>query len=318
MNMLDFAVPSTNGTHTLAGRVYLPDTNAPIGIFHVVHGMCEHIARYDRFMRDIAALGFIVCGYDHLGHGRTVKDASELGFVAPKKGYDLLARDVGAFSEAVRTQYGRELPYVLLGHSMGSFIVRYATARRYVTPARLIVMGTGGPNVTAVPGLAAIGLMKLFRGKRHISPFIDKLAFGAYNAHFRTENDPYSWITRDQTVRDAYRADPLCTFKFTVSAMGDLVRLSSYTNRKGWFRSFPKEIPVLLVAGTDDPVGNYGKGVRTVEARLRKAGVTVICRLYDGARHEILNDASYPDVLADITDFITPATQISEKEPKHP
>ncbi len=306
MEILDLPVPSSDGTHTLAGHLYLPE-GKPLGILHIVHGMTEHIARYDRVMRDLCKDGWLVCGYDNLGHGHTVKDPSELGFIAHKKGYEFLARDVGVFSDTVRDRYGRSLPYILLGHSMGSFIVRYATARRYARPDRLIIMGTGGPNPVAGVGLAAIGLMKALRGERHISPLIDRLAFGTYNARFGGNApgaDIYEWISTDKAVRDIYRADPLCTFKFTVSAMGDLVRLSTYTNRRSWFAAFPKDIPVLLVSGTDDPVGNYGKGVSAVERRLKKVGVSVTSHLYIGARHEILNDHSYPAVLDDLRAFL--------------
>ncbi len=318
MDILDFPVASCDGLHTLAGRVYLPDdrdTVPPRGIFHIVHGMTEHIARYDQFMRDLCAAGWIVCGYDNLGHGHTVNDPSELGFIAPKNGYKLLAADVGAFAGAVRSRFGsvhengitRELSYVLMGHSMGSFIVRHATAERQACPDRLIIMGTGGPNPVAGVGLFMIRLIKFFRGGKHISPFLDKLAFGSYNARFAGDSpdaDGCEWLSADKTVRERYLADPLCTFKFTVSAMGDLVRLTRDTNQPRWFRAIPRDLPVLLVSGSDDPVGDYGKGIRKVHDRLRGAGVPVTCRLYDGMRHEILNDASYPDVLRDIRDFI--------------
>ncbi len=313
MNIESLSVLSRDGVHMLTGWIYLPD-GAAKGIFQVVHGMCEYIGRYDRFMRDLCADGWIVCGHDHLGHGHTARDNAELGYIAPKDGHELLAADVGGFIEAVRarrdmfptTDGGGQLPYVLMGHSMGSFIVRYAVERGYAKPDRLIVMGTGGPNPAAGIGLLAIGMMKKRRGDRYLSPFIEKLAFGTYNARFsgnKPEADPYEWISTDRAVRDRYRADRLCTFKFTVSAMGDLVRLSKLTNRRGAFRSMPAGMPILLVAGAEDPVGNYGKGVRTVYNRLKRAGSPVECRLYEGMRHEILNDASYEAVLKDIVTF---------------
>ena len=117
MKIIDYKAPSTDGIHDLAGKVYLP-TEKPVGILHILHGMTEHIARYDAFMREMAEAGYIVCGYDHLGHGYTAADPSELGFIAEKGGDDLLLRDVKAFSDAVRAEYGADLPYILMGHSM--------------------------------------------------------------------------------------------------------------------------------------------------------------------------------------------------------
>ncbi len=310
MNICSFSVLSSDGIHTLAGRVCLPDADPqkpPRGIFHVVHGMTEHIARYDAFMQAMAADGWVVCGYDHLGHGHTARDSSEWGYIAPKRGWACLVEDVRVFSEAVRAAYGPDLPYVLMGHSMGSFIVRLATTR-CVRPDGLIIMGTGGPNPVSGAGLALIGLIKCFKGDRHISPMIQKLAFGHYNDRFDgidPEPDLYAWLTTDTAVRDVYRADPMCTFKFTVSAMGDLIRLTARSNRASWARAVPTDLPVLMVSGAEDPVGDYGKGVRTVCGRLQKAGVDVTCRLYDGARHEILNDACRETVMEDIRAFVS-------------
>ncbi len=301
----EFKAPSSDGIHTLAGMVYIPEGEAK-GFFHIVHGMTEHITRYDRIMSDLAESGYICFGYDHLGHGKTVKDKSELGYIAKKKGYDLLCRDVLVFSDAVRGELDHEkkLPYYLMGHSMGSFVVRLAT-EKYACPDKLIVMGTGGSNPAAGAGIAIIELIKFFRGGRHISDFIYSLAFGGYNNKFKNDADANSksWLTTNQEIRNKYLEDDYCTFKFTVSAMGDLMRLLKYSNRGAWYKSLPK-IPILLVAGENDPVGNYGKGVLEVETKLKKRGHDVKCILYRGARHEILNDFCYDEVKKDILEFI--------------
>lgn len=302
MEKLDYQVLSSDGIHRLAGKIYIPN-GQPSGILHVVHGMTEHIARYDRFMREMAEAGYLVCGYDHLGHGHTANDFSELGYIAPKRGWDYLLRDVKVFSEAVRAEYGEDLPYFLMGHSMGSFVVRLAT-ERYVRPDKLIVMGTGGPNPVAGMGLAVIGLIKLCKGDRHISPFVENLAFGSYNKRFGEDAHPKAWLTQDGTVRDAYMADPFCTFHFTVSAMGDLIRMTKDCNRSAWFKALPSDLPILLVSGADDPVGDYGEGVLAVQKRLSAAGKNVTCRLYKGYRHEILNDACHDRVVEDIRGFL--------------
>ncbi|MBE6578122.1 MAG: alpha/beta hydrolase [Ruminococcaceae bacterium] len=301
-----FRVPSCDGVHNLSGFVYLPMGEAK-GLFHVVHGMTEHMERYDRFLSDMASEGWISFGYDHLGHGKTVNDDSELGYIAKKNGWELLAKDVKVYSDAVRAQFGNEdMPLCLMGHSMGSFVARLAT-QRFVKPQQLIVMGTGGANPAADIGLALIGLIKLFKGDKHVSRFIDNIAFGSYNKRFGGDvsNDPKLWLTNDEKVRQTYYADPYCMFNFTVSAMGDLIRLIKYTNCTEWYRDVPEKMPILLVSGEQDPVGNYGKGVREVETKLKKQGKNVSCILYKDARHEILNDFTYETVKNDIVEFCT-------------
>lgn len=302
----EFKVLSSDRIHLLAGTLYVPEGNIK-GFFHVVHGMTEYMGRYESFMRFMADCGWLCFGYDHLGHGHTAKDDSELGFIAKRKGWDLLCRDVKVFSDAVRAEYPQHdgLPYVLMGHSMGSFIVRLAS-EKYVKPHRLIIMGTGGPNPAAGAGLALISLIKLFYGEKHISKLLQKVIFGSYNSKFPDNSPecPSAWLTNDKSIRQRYMHDKFCRFKFTVSAMGDLVRLMKYCNRSAWYKKLDKSIPVLIVSGKDDPVGGFGKGIERVHASLKKQGHNVTCRLYEGARHEILNDICADRLKRDILEFI--------------
>ena len=299
-----FCVPSSDGIHTLSGYVYLPEKEAK-GLFHVVHGMTEHIARYDRLFTDMAKNGWISFGYDNLGHGQTANDDSELGYIARKKGWERLAEDVKVFSDAVRKELGNEnMPYVLMGHSMGSFIVRLAS-QRYVKPDRLIIMGTAGKNPACDPAIFLINTIKLFKGEKHVSRFMDNVAFGSYNKRFgkETESDPKLWLSTLEESRQAYYADKYCMFKFKISAMGDLMRLIKYSNSGAWYKKLPTDFPILLVSGKDDPVGNFGKGILEVEKKLKKRARNVTCKLYEGARHEILNDFCYDEVVNDIIEF---------------
>ncbi len=306
MTKIKFDVPSSDKIHTLAGIVYLP-TDQPKGFFHIVHGMTEHIGRYDKIMSDMADMGYICFGCDNLGHGFTARNKGELGYIAKRNGYDYLSRDVKCFSDAVIEKYTpseKKLPYYLMGHSMGSFITRYAV-QNYVKPDKYIIMGTGGKNPAASAGLAVISIIKLFCGDKHISPLIDKLAFGSYNDKFGggSDGDPSPWLTNDIEHRKKYYADDFCTFKFTVSAMGDLIRLNKITNSKSWYKNFPK-VPALLLSGENDPVGDYGKGVKQVCEKLQNAGIDAKCILYPNARHEILNDSTYTQTRDDILAFL--------------
>ena len=301
-----FTARSSDGTHTLSGVIYLPGSDA-IGYLHVVHGMTEHIERYHRFMSDAAEAGYICFGFDNLGHGNTAKNDSELGYIANKDGYKLLAKDVTIFADAVKKECGHALPYYLLGHSMGSFIVRVATVLG-LHPDKLIIMGTAGKNPAAGAGLMLISLIKLFFGDKHFSPLIDKIAFGSYNDRFGggSIDDPKPWLTNDVEVRKKYYSDKFCSFNFSVSAMGDLIKLIQLSNNASWYKSFPRDVPVLLVSGKDDPVGNYGKGVCEVNERLKNSGVSSEIVLYPEARHEILNDFTYDKVKEDIFAFLDP------------
>ncbi len=299
-----FTVLSSDQVHKLSGVVFLPEGERK-GFFHIVHGMTEHIGRYEKFMRDMAANGYVCFGYDNLGHGNTANDDSELGYIAKKDGWELLIKDVKTYSDAVFAEYVRgELPYILMGHSMGSFIVRLAAAK-CVKPDKLVIMGTGGSNPAADAGLAVIAATKAIFGEKHFSKLVDNLAFGSYNKRFGggSKDDPKPWLTNDAEVRKQYYSDKYCSFNFTVSAMGDLIKLTKYSNSDDWYESIPADLPVLLVAGEDDPVGNYGKGVLEVCDKLKKAGVSAECVLYKGARHEILNDFTYEDVKSDILKF---------------
>lgn len=302
IKVIDKEVLSSDKQHMLKGKIYLPD-GAPKGLFHVVHGMTEYIGRFDSFMREMAEDGYITFGYDHLGHGHTAKDAGELGFIAHEDGWKKLVDDVFIFGNEIRkSMNGEQLPFILMGHSMGSFIVRL-TAAKYNHYDKLIVMGTGGPNPAAGPGIALAGLMKQMKGERGYSEFIQKTAFGAYNKGFEQENDRYAWLSVNKENRDKYRADKLCTYMFTNSAMQDLIKLNKYCNDKEWFAGINKQKPILLVAGSKDPVGEHGKGVKTVYEKLKAQGANVEIILYEGYRHEILNDFCRDQVIADIKAF---------------
>ena len=299
-----FSVLSSDGIHTLSGYVYLPKGEAK-GLFHVVHGMTEHISRYDKLFTAMAEDGWISFGYDHLGHGETVNDDSELGYIAKKNGWDYLAKDVYVFSQAVREEFGtQDMKYCLLGHSMGSFIVRIS-AERYVKPSSLIIMGTAGKNSAADMAIMLINMIKLFKGERHISKLMNNLAFGSYNKRFGkdTEEDPKLWLSTLKESRDLYYKDKYCMFDFTLSAMKDLMKLIKYSNSSAWYKNLPNDFPVLLLSGKEDPVGSFGKGVSEVETKLKKQGKNATCKLYEGARHEILNDFCYDEVLDDIKEF---------------
>lgn len=300
IEIFDKNVPSTDGKHTLRGTVYKPEGEIK-GLFHIVHGMCDYIGRYDRLMKQIAEAGYLVFGFDNLGHGRTA-EKGEHGFIAHKDGWQILAADVNHFGNEMKREYPN-LPYYLMGHSMGSFIVRLAACLYPELPDKLIVMGTGGPHPASGAGLLMSRTVKKIRGDKHISPALEKPMFGSYNKRFKDKSG--DWLSSDPKVREAYDKDNYCNFHFTASALFDLVMLNSVTNKRSWFTTIRKDLPILLVSGQDDPVGDYGKGVRTVYKKLKAEGANVKIKLYPNNRHEVHNDKARDELKNDILKFIS-------------
>ena len=294
-------MPSSDNIHTLRGVIYIPQGEAK-GIFHLVHGMREHIGRYDGFMSTLAENGYIVAGYDNLGHGASVNNDSELGFIAEKKGYNLLAEDVYNFGKKLRKN-NKGLPFILMGHSMGSFIVRLAAAKHPEGIDKLIICGTGGPNPASAAGLLLCDIIGFFKGKRSYSKFIYNMAFGKYNDGFEGRHN-YEWLTKDQEEIEKHRVDPLCHFKFSVGGMHDLVKLNSLTNKSRYIKMLNPDMPILLISGSEDPVGEKGKGVEKVYVNYKKYGKNVTKKIYENCRHEIHNDTCRDEMMADILEFI--------------
>lgn len=297
----ELQVQSTDNIHTLMGKIYIPEGEIK-GLFHIIHGMTEHIDRYSGFMTYMAENGYVCFGYDNLGHGKTARDDSELGFFAHKDGWKYLVRDVLAFENAVKTIYPDKKLY-LFGHSMGSFIARLAAESFGEIYEKVIFCGTAGKNPLAAAGLLLTNLLKL-KGEKYISKTVQDMAFGSYNRRFEGISN-YDWLTTDRQVIEKYSADKYCTFKFSVSAMHDLIKLIDLCNKKAWFKDIKKDLSILLIAGSEDPVGNYGKGIKEVYNKLIKNGSKAQMKLYEGFRHEIHNDYCSQEVMTDILNFIS-------------
>lgn len=297
----NLSVQSTDNIHTLQGKIYIPSGDIK-GLFHIIHGMTEHIERYDKFMSFLAENGYVAFGYDNLGHGKTVRDDSELGFISYHNGWKYLVNDVNAFAEVVKNMYPM-LPLYLFGHSMGSFIARLAAESFKENYEKVIFCGTGGKNPLSPFGLLTTDIIGFFRGKKHISKLVYSMAFGSYNKRFNG-NTGREWLTKDKEIIEKYRNDKFCNFQFTVSAMHDLIKLNAHCNRNAWFKSLNPHTPILLIAGDQDPVGNYGKGVIWAYNKLIKNGNSAEIKLYENCRHEILNDSLKDEVSNDILKFL--------------
>ena len=295
--------PSADGKTPVAAYFWYSPDVAPRAIIQLSHGMCEYITRYDAWARRFVERGFVFCGNDHLGHGNTAQKKSDLGYMAKRGGADLLVEDVHRMTLLAKEKFP-DLPLVLYGHSMGSFVARVYLARYGEELAGALVSGTAGPGQPTGLGKKMAHATGAVRGVMHRSRFLTAMAFGSYNKRFREEKSLFSWLTRDEAVRAAYAEDPFCTFVFTTAGYDTLFSLLGEVSDKKWAYKVSKELPILLFAGDMDPVGNYGKGVKKVYERLVAAGCNVRLKLYEGGRHEMHNEINKDEVFADLIAYL--------------
>lgn len=272
------------------------------GIIQIVHGMAEHTDRYLDAAKSFCEAGFAVFMHDHAGHGRSVKNDDDLGFFGERDGEEKLVDDVKSVAELAKQSYPG-LKLIIWGHSMGSFITRRFIAKYPGEADAAVICGTSGANPAAAMGAMIADLIGKAKGAHYRSKFIDNLAFGAYNKKF-TGNTGYEWLSVNQENIDKYIADDKCGFLFTAYGYRDLFRLLGSVSTKGWYAAVPKTLPMFLIAGDMDPVGNFGKGVSEVYNKLRESGHNnVSIKLYSGLRHEIHNESCNKTVYNDIITF---------------
>lgn len=280
---------------------WLPD-GEPKAVVQIAHGMAEHSGRYERFAQALTDAGYAAYAGDHRGHGQTVKDARDVGYFADDNGFDRVVDDLHALTERIKDEQP-SVPVILFGHSMGSFLSRSYATRFGGDIDALVISGTGGSaGPLGKVGRGIAGLQAKVRGRRHPSGLMNTLTFGQYNAKFKPARTEFDWLSRDHDEVDKYIADPKCGELFTVGFYADLLAGLERVNDDKEVSSTPSDLPILLISGSDDPVGGKdAAGVRAVGAQLRKLGVRdVTITIYPGARHELLNETNRDEVTADV------------------
>ena len=301
----DLSFPSTDGKTTIRGFLWLPD-GEPKAVLQIAHGMQEHIERYDPFASWLAQAGFLVVGNDHLGHGRSAESPDDLGYFGEHPS-DLVVGDMHRL-RGIAAGACPQAPYFMLGHSMGSFMLRKYLALHGQGLAGAIIMGTGfTPLNTTRAGLALIAALTRLRGGRHKSASIANLAFGKdYEPFDMTGMHPErSWLSHDIGNVRAYYADALCGFPFTLNGYQGLMEAVLFSCDQKNTDAIPKALPLLIVSGELDPVGGAGAGVRQVNRLLQAAGINDLeMRLYPGMLHEILNEPDHDLVFRDLREWM--------------
>ena len=295
-------VTAADGTPLFTHR-WLPDGD-PKAVVQVAHGMAEHSARYARLAEALTAAGYAVYAHDHRGHGRTA-GPDDHGSFADHDGWGTVVADLRAVGEHARAEHPG-LPLFLLGHSMGSFLARAAVIEDGRDLAGLVLSGTGGdPGLLGRVGAGVAAAQARVRGRRHRSGLMDTLTFGQYNKAFAPNRTGYDWLSRDDAEVDAYVADPMCGEVFSAGFFADLLSGLGPINDPKKVAGVRRDLPVLLLAGDADPVGEQGKGPRAVAQQYREAGLLdVTCTLYPGARHEIFNETNRDEVVGDLVRWL--------------
>ena len=285
----------------LDARLWLPDGEIR-GLVQLIHGMAEHIERYDRIARALNAAGYVVMGHNQLGHGAK---AGTLGWFAEKDGWQCLIDDVHKLRLLAEKRFPG-VPYFLLGHSMGSFIARCYITEHGEGMSGAVISGTGWYSRSTVrAGLMAAKAVCRAGGAAKPSKLLDGLAFSANNKPFEPSRTPNDWLSRDTAQVDRYAADPLCGFVFTGGGFRDLFTGLKRLTRETELLRILKELPILFISGGNDPVGGMGKGVRKVEEQYRRAGLKdVELKIYPDARHELFNEIGHEQTEQDLTRWL--------------
>ena len=285
--------------------LHLWQTDAPCrGVIQLVHGMAEHIARYDRLARALCAAGYTVAGHSHLGHGEDARE-DELGFFGRKDGWDHLVEDVHAAHEMLLKRFPGQR-FAILGHSMGSFVTREYLLRYGGDLTAAVICGTGWfPGPLCSVARAAAALCGVFGGWQKPAPLVDRLMSKDNNKAFAPVRTPFDWLSRDTAEVDKYMADLRCGFLFTARGYYDMFTGLKSLSRLQRLAALPGNLPVLFISGDADPIGTQGKGVNTVAQQFRDAGVRdVTVRLYPGARHELFNETNRDEITAELIDWL--------------
>lgn len=297
----EFTFASGDGRTKIHAVEWRPEKGEVCGVLQIFHGMVEFIERYEETAEYLTEKGFVVVGNDHLGHGTSIVSKEEYGFFCEENGNAVVLGDLRKLHKKTRNKWPG-VPYFILGHSMGSFLLRQYLSMYGDELDGAVIMGTGTqPAPVLKAGQKLCTLFAKLRGWHYRSRLIDSMAFGGYNKRFRPGRTDKDWLTKDGTIVDAYLADERCTFRFTVNGYYNLfVSIEGACSRET-MEKMPKDLPVLFMSGAEDPVGDFGKGVEQVRRQFEAAGLTdVTWILYENDRHEILNETDRAVVLRDL------------------
>ena len=302
---------SSDNTHYLHHEFFEPsDAGVDISAtLLIVHGMAEHSGRYSDFAQFLADNGIAVATYDHLGHGKTVKTEADLGFFGDEHPVQSLLKDVIVMADSLKSRHPN-VPHFVLGHSMGSFIVRNVLKHHARNFSGAILMGTADANpLTKV--LLPINKLLTKVAPRQPNTVFSNIMNKVLNSQLsdRDSSSQFAWLSENTANIAAYEADPKTGFDFTNNGFMTLFTLMNTGLNKGWATTIAKDFPMLFVSGEEDPIGEMGKGIRKIVSRLNKQKFSrVDIQLYLNMRHEVLHETDHKVVYQDLLAWIKSTT----------
>lgn len=326
LSMMDEGFAWSDGTWRNGSCIYvrkwsLESNGKPRGIVLIAHGMGEHIGRYESFAKKLTEHGYVVYGSDFLGHGRTHMDCNSTGHVRGYLGVDGfhgMVQSLQQVHKLAAKAYPRT-PIILFGHSMGSFAV-HAFVEDYGSGVDGVILSgsAGKQNPLINLGILLASITASRWGEQAESPLIERLMFGPYNRRIRPRLSKRDWLSRDAVEVQSFLNDSLCNFILTAGSLRDLYHGLKEIHRKEKMSKIPKDLPFLLVSGRECPLGNYGRGIRSLAKSLRKQSIQDIeVKLYPGARHELLHEVNRDEVYEDILRWLDVHTAVNRRSLPH-
>ncbi len=298
-----------NESTKIHGVKWTPE-GTPKAVMQLNHGMIEYIERYDEFAEFLNSKGFVVFGHDHIGHGDSVKTESDWGIMHTSTPAETCVEDMFSNYKIAKEQYP-DLPYFILGHSMGSYLLRMFLTKKaseFKGVNGAIIMGTGTvDDGTANMGMTVLKIVSFFRGWDAKVPFVANMMYGAPYKEFSTDGSvpEKSWLSTNIESVKKYYSDPKDTFAFSLNGYRLLVGSTKFDNQDDNIAQINKDLPILFVSGQNDPVGDLGPGVEKAYEKFKKAGIKdVTMNLFSGMRHEILQEVERQKVFEYIYDWM--------------
>lgn len=304
---------SRDGVSRIHAIRWIPD-GEPRAILQIVHGMAEYVDRYHDFAVKMAERGFLVIGEDHLGHGLSVQGEGTYGYFCENDPATVVVRDVHRLKKLTQKEYPG-IPCFIMGHSMGSFITRNYICKYGTGVEGAVIMGTGMQKKAVVSSAKKMAAaQKIIHGSKYRSKVLDKAAFGQYNKRIENPKTESDWLSKDEKKVEEYINDPLCGFTFTVNGFQTLFELIWRLYRQDNLDNMPKDLPIMFVSGTDDPVGDYFEGVERAIESFKATGMQdITVKKYEKGRHELLNEPEWEQIAEDIYSWLLEKLPVAEE-----